>query len=613
LLLSKNNITHHNVALSSLLFALTLIFLLGFVSRLVNITAEDVWVDEGFSYWAIRHDDMLRVIINDVHPPIYFIGLRLWAGLVGISELSLRYFSLLPSLISIAVIYRVAIEVQRLRGASIGYVPLIASLLFAIADMETYMSQTIRMYTWHVLWVLFSMWFFLRWVRLGRRADLILWTVANITLLYTQYLGLATIGAQAFYVLLFMPNRQRLSGLGAIAFACLTFVPWGLEVVAGQTANVGTGFNVPSTLASLWAWRIEWFTGQWALTIGLALFGIALLIYNKNAQVERVRFPHRANILIWGWLLVPVIGAYVLNFFTPILMDYRLTQITPAVVLLIALGLGNLRGKAQAFLVIVIVVYGVTTYDTPRPRPKSREIAEDIARYVQPDDLAIAHITPSGDWHMVYYYELLMPDIERRSLRQWQLEQPATYQDGLPELLSQHAGVWFVHWSSDQSAFEALERAGHTQTVYHGYDWLGSSIDLYRFDQLPNQPLTQFENGLTLVQAIVDGERGQIQAWWGTDAPLEQDYIISAIVLNEHGQLIAQHDGQPFNGERPTSTFNTGEIVYDPHIVQPVENAPPAQSLIFALKVYRFNDDGTVQDIPTQDGQPYFIVSEIPR
>lgn len=603
----KNHVSWRDGASSSL-FLLTIIFLLGFVARLVNITAESVWVDEGFSYWAIRHDDMLRVIINDVHPPIYFIGLRIWAGWTGISELALRYFSLLPSLLSIAVIYRVAIEIQRLRGASIGYVPVIAALLLALADMEIYMSQTIRMYTWHVLWVLVSMWFFLRWVRLERRHDLIGWTIANILLLYTQYLGLATIGAQALFILLFMSNRQRLIGWGAIALACLTFVPWGLEVVAGQTANVGTGFNVPSTLASLWAWRIEWFTGQWALTLLLAVFGIPVLIYSPTQQVKQVRFPHQSNVLVWGWLLLPVIGAYVLNFYTPILMDYRLTQITPAVALLIALGLGNLRGKMQAFLVIVIVVYGVTTYDTPRPRPPFRLIGQDVAHYAQEDELTIAHITPSGDWHMVYYYELLMPEIKRESLRQWQLERPDSYQDGLPELLNQHRGVWFVHWSSDLSGFEALAQTGHVQTAYRSYDWLGSSIDLYRFDQLPTADLTTYEGGLTLVQAEVDPEQLRIDAWWRTDEKLAHDLIISAIVLDEHGRLIAQHDGQPFGGERPTSSFEAGETVYDVHFMQALTDLPDADHLIFALKVYVFNPDGTIQIMQTEAGDDYFII-----
>jgi hypothetical protein len=96
----------------------------------------------------------------------------------------------------------------------------------------------------------------------------------------------------------------------------------------------------------------------------------------------------------------------------------------------------------------VIVVYGLTSYDTPAPRPPWREVGLNAARYAVPGDLALAHVTPSGDWQVLYYYERFMPEgVERRSLRQWQLEDGATYADGLPALLAEHTTVWFMHWS----------------------------------------------------------------------------------------------------------------------------------------------------------------------
>ncbi len=587
-----------------------LVLLLAFVSRLLNIDAESVWVDEGFSYWAIRHDDMLRVIANDVHPPLYFVGLRGWAAVAGITEFALRYFSLLPSLLSVAVIYQVGAEVQRLRGRALGAVPLLAALLLALADMETYIAQTIRMYSWHVLWVLVSMAFFLRWVRLGRRVDMAAWLVANLLLLYTQYLGLAALGVQGLYALLCLRGRARVQGVAVLALAVVAFIPWGVAVVAGQTDNVGTGFNVPSALASLWNWRIEWFTGQWPLMLGLALLGTVSVIY-AGERIHKVVVPYPTALLLWAWLIVPVAGAYILNFYTPILMDYRLTQITPAVALLVALGLGNLRRWPQAFLVAVIIAYGVTTYDTPRPRPQWRQIGIDAAQYATSGDLAMAHVTPSGDWQMVYYFERFMPPgVERRSLRQWQLEQGTTYADGLPALLDAHPVVWFMHWSSDRSGFDALASTDHTQTMRRRYDWQGSWLDLYRFDNLPDGDLTAYESGLVLRHAVAYPDSLRLDLWWRTDAPLRDDIIISAIVLDATGRLVAQSDAQPFNNTRPTSGFGVDEVVYDPHNLTLVDGVPvlPPGAYTFAVKTYTFAPDATIRDIPTADGADYFIV-----
>src|SRR3970040_1296582 len=87
-----------------------LILLLAAAGRFVNIATESLSVDEGFSYWAIRHPDMLGLLLKDVHPPAYFYMLRGWAGMTGISELALRYFSAIPSVLSVAAIYHVARE-----------------------------------------------------------------------------------------------------------------------------------------------------------------------------------------------------------------------------------------------------------------------------------------------------------------------------------------------------------------------------------------------------------------------------------------------------------------------------------------------------------------------
>lgn len=597
------------------LATLTAIILLAFVARLTHIDAESLWVDEGFSYWAIRHDDMLRVIINDVHPPLYFFGLRAWAEVAGITELALRYFSLLPGLLSVAVIYHVAREVQRLRGVSTrgDVVPVLAALLLALADMEIYMAQTVRMYSWHVLWVLVSAYGLLRWMRTGERGALAGWVAANIALLYTQYMGLAFMAAQALLILSHLRGGRRRTGIAALGFAALTFVPWGLAVVAGQTANVGTGFNVPSTLASLWAWRVEWFTAQWALMIGLAVLGVVVLRYDARRRVVGGRVPVAASAFLLGWLMIPVVGAYIANFFTPILMDYRLTQITPAVALLIALGLGNLRGSGRVFLVAVIVLYGVVAYDTPRPRPPWRDVGLSAAEFAREGDLALAHVTPSGDWQMIYYFDRWMPDgVTWRSLRQWQLEEGDTYADGLPALLAEHPAVWFMHWSSDTSGFDALARTGHTQTARRAHDWLGNDLTVYRFDQLPDDALTAFASGLILRDAAIIADEWRLDLWWEAPHALSADYTISAILLDADGRLVAQKDSAPFIGQRPTSTFTAGEVVYDPRRLHPAEGVTtlPAGVYTVAVKTYTFTPDGLL-DVPTEDGDEFFIVGQI--
>lgn len=602
------------------------ILLLTFIARVHHITLESVWVDEGFSYWAIRHRDMWGVLLRDVHPPLYFIGLWLWASLTDISEFALRYFSVLPSILSVAMVYQVARELEYLRRPHIQTpIPILAALMLALADMETAMAQTIRMYTWHVLWVISSAWGFLRFVRLFNRdhrwsrrvvITYLIWLSTSVMLLYTQYVGLAFIAVQGLTALLFLRRKLRLWAMGGCLLIGASFIPWGLAVVVNQTANVGTGFNVPSTLASLWNWRVNWFTQQWALTIGLALLGLLPLSANWRAIPEdhkRFGVVNRPFFLLM-WIVVPVAGAYILNFYTPILMDYRLTQITPAIALLIAYGLGHLRGRSAIFIVVVLVIYGVVTDDTPNPRPPFRDIGQFVARVAGDDDLLLAHVTPSGDWQMVYYYELYLPHLERRSLRQWQLEEGDTYYHGLRDLLNTHRGVWLMHWSSDRSSFEALRDTGYIQTAKTSWAWVeNSSLDLYRYDRIPDQTLARYVNGMIIRQARISDDGMSVEIWWSSDMPLSHDYTVSAILLDEDGRLVAQDDRYPFFGQRPTSTWSVGEIVYDPHLLTWVDGitALPAGDYIVAVKVYWLTHTLIIQ--PTDDGSEFAIIGRIRR
>lgn len=634
------------------LLILTLIFLLAAAGRMLNIDSESLWVDEGFSYWAIRGDslaDTFDVVLNDVHPPVYFVMLKGWSALTGISELALRYLSVIPSLLAVAMVYQVAREILLLakmgnsrRGdlsgrprASLGrpelisdIIPILAALMMALADMENYIAQETRMYTWHVLWVTVSMWAFLRWIRQqtpamtsSRRPQFfqLVWFVATLLLLYTHYIGAAAVAAQGLFALIFLRGRLRLTALATLTVIGILFVPWLLVVASNQTANIGTGFNVPSTLASLWNYRDEWFTAQWALMIGLALMGVWGIWcwgYDDNGRAYEITFPRTGlAVLLLSWIIVPVAGAYVLNFYTPILIDYRLTQITPAVALLIAFGLGTFNGRTMLFLVMVILVYGVATNDTPRPRPPWRAVGMDAARYAESGDLALAQVTPSGDWQVIYYYDRFMPDgVDKRSLRQWQLE--LGYDDyfaNLPPLMAQHDHIWLMHWSSDLTAFDMLRDTGHVQTALMSEDWLGNDLNVYRFDIVPPEEdaLGRFENGMILRDAIIHPDQMRVDLWWSADTLLEADYSVSARLLDANGVLVAQVDSFPFENQRPTTTWASGEVVYDPRTLSLADGISdlPAGTYTVAVSVYLWTPAGILNQ-QTATAEDSLIVGE---
>jgi len=53
--------------------------------------------------------------------------------------------------------------------------------------------------------------------------------------------------------------------------------------------------------------------------------------------------------------------------------------------------------------------------------------------------------------------------------------------------------------------------------------------------------------------------------WRGLEGSSPTNYIVFTHLSSEDGHLIAQHDGTPANGTRPTTSWAPGETIVDPH------------------------------------------------
>ncbi|MEL7434499.1 MAG: hypothetical protein AAFN11_11185, partial [Chloroflexota bacterium] len=90
---------------------LVAILLLAMFLRISTIDAQSLWIDEGFTWNLTQYSDMFAILRADVHPPLYFLLIDVWVDFAGTSVFAMRYFSLLPSLLSVAVVYRLAGEI----------------------------------------------------------------------------------------------------------------------------------------------------------------------------------------------------------------------------------------------------------------------------------------------------------------------------------------------------------------------------------------------------------------------------------------------------------------------------------------------------------------------
>ena len=600
-----------------------LILLLGALSRGLHITIHSFWIDEGFSFFFAQSSDLLKTLASDVHPPLYFAALRVWSELTGHSELALRWFSLLPSMLSLAFIFQLAKEVRRARSAAWAAeaLPYLAMLMLALADAESFLSQEARQYTWLTLLVLVSMLFLLRWSRGARRRDAVVWLVASVLMLYTHYIAAFALVAQGLYVIFWLRGVTRLRALSCLFLSVLSLTPWLLAVGAQQLGNRDSYkvWSLDLTGAVLQDIGLQYFTAQWTLMIGLLGLGCLTLVYRRDSTIA-LRFD-RVTPLLLLWLILPFSLTVLVNEFLPFLEPRRLIQWTPAIALLVACGLGNTRPPIRALLIAVLVVYGLTQYDFYRGQPDWRRIANLTARYAVPGDLVLTDVA-SGDYPLRYYLlrehgetPLLDDGIRYESL-QFQREYEAdTYEAWLPRLLDEQKTVWLMYWSSDESAFNWLEELDFKRSAdfVHRHDGGAHGetlMHIFRYDRaLEGEPAARFANGMILRSARLDLADLRLDTLWETARSLERDYLLSAKLLDANGALVAQHDSQPQGNQRPTSGWRDGELIYSPHELKALT---PLAAGTYQVIVQVYTVEGAeFVNVPTALSAEYALVEEI--
>ena len=217
--------------------------------RLLRLTFQPLWWDEGWSLYFATADlpTMLRLTAVDIHPPFYYLLLHLWIGLFGSGDVAVRLLSVLVGTATIPLLYLTG---RRLLGEKGG---VLAAFLLALSPFHIYYSQEVRMYGLVTLLGVAAFYFALTWIGDVRDWPLVGYVLAATAALYTQYYAALLLLALNLIVLFhgFSPAGQRppaslpegpgtkdairqgrmgrrglLPWLGAQAVVLLLYLPW---------------------------------------------------------------------------------------------------------------------------------------------------------------------------------------------------------------------------------------------------------------------------------------------------------------------------------------------------------------------------------------------------
>jgi uncharacterized membrane protein len=261
-----------------------------FALRLYALDREELGLDGYLSVglaseqWPVFFNFLLR----DPHPPLYYLALRGWLALSGMSFETARWLSVASGLVSIAVLARIA---RQLAGPTAS---IVAAILLALAPTHLYTSASVRDFGLGLALSLVALWLYP--VRAHgdpmTRGGIVTLSLFTAAALLTWYFHVVILAMQAT-AMLFRPYRGDIAK--GLAAGVLVAVPWlalslphlSPQFLRGENSQLSGAIQLGGLVrvvseASFGVWPVlPW---QWGLALVSVLIATAWTLLTRQRQ-----------------------------------------------------------------------------------------------------------------------------------------------------------------------------------------------------------------------------------------------------------------------------------------------------------------------------------------
>jgi mannosyltransferase len=390
------------------------ILILGLVLRLVGLN-QSLWLDETVQAITSR-GSFLNLFIElrgDFHPPLYHLLMWFWVHLFGSKEVILRLPSVFFGIATIWFVYQIARLIKKER-----IFPLMVALVMATAPFHIYYSQEGRMYAFVTFATTLSFYYFSR-IIIGEKTNKIAYILSTALMIYADYYGL--FGFLAQIIVTFCLLRKRSFKIASLfLFPLLLFLPclpflW-IQLKTGSQATLslpgwGTLVNLnlikalPLTFVKFALGRITIFDKKIYALVAGSLFLIYGFLMMKIFWLKKDIKEKKLLWIIFFWLIIPLLLAWVVSIFIPNYQPFRLILTLPAFYLLLVYGLSSFSSVfiRWLFLIFILTINFISLFVYYQNPYFHREDWRETVRFIEHSKNAIA-LLPSETSHWPYEY-----------------------------------------------------------------------------------------------------------------------------------------------------------------------------------------------------------------
>lgn len=457
-------------------------------------------LDEAQSLWQSSRSagDILTIVSQDVHVPLYEEILHFWRLYIGDSVTSGRLLSLLFFLCSIPAIYALG---KLAYNRTIG---LFGALLLCISPFMNWYGNEIRMYTLFALMVILNQYFYLRIFKAPERLprehgphDGAAWVGYAVTAVigaFVHYFFFLNLLAQAifyFFEWRRFPKGSFVRFLITAGLVLAAFAPWAWYVwFQGQAQNQQPLLPIPSSvnLFSTFSQFLFGFQSDNINTIFLSLWPVTIIFGFLTLRRSKRLSPVSEYFMLT--ILLSVGLAFFVSFIVPVFVSRYLIFTVPSLYLLLLSLFSNYAPRPATIarwglVAVMFVTLGVEIISPTTPvKENYREAADYIANNATAQDIIILS-APFSVYPVQYYYRGPAPIATIPMWDQYAYGPiPPFVPDQLPSQVAQltqdHQNVWLL-LSYDQGYQKQVQAYfdGHFQRL--AAKNFSPGLDLYTY------------------------------------------------------------------------------------------------------------------------------------
>jgi uncharacterized membrane protein len=360
-----------NILSRNHLIVFLLIFGVAAVFYLFNLGFSDLWSDEIYTKSMVEGSfaDLYAKFHNDLHPPLYYLALRLFTFVFGLSAFSLRLFSVIGVLSTMLLGYFSGQRIFGKQGALYFCV-----MLLAVPMLASY-SHEARMYTWAAFSVTGLFIYSCLFMKTGKTRDLVFLFIFTVTSMYIHYYSMVAAFVANAFVFIYMlrtKNKKWLHHLVSLVLAALLFLPW-LFMFTVQVKKAQHAFWAPEvSFSTIFSCFTIPFTEQfWTTNYSIALMILiyCLIVFTVVRSFSKSFSGYRLPLWLSLWIFLgTLLVVAIISFFSqPILFSrYVMTIVTmlmvPVAVLFIHIRLTWLKILLVAIILLLGIRVSVSTF-----------------------------------------------------------------------------------------------------------------------------------------------------------------------------------------------------------------------------------------------------------